>query len=1000
MLGATSLEFINLKKISLVFLFSFFTTVKVNAQLNNEDQTEFLNLNSVFNFMQFESHYNFQYWVKFIVFLDQNGELKNLVFQNSNKFKFHADFLILRPEFKGLNKNQINQLTTLKNNRRAFVGTLFLGDLDHQIESAFEVIADESLEVSQIQKLQKKIKEASSELTAKLAYAPLPQFRDLAKANSKVYSENGILLWFPFEASTKSVCYANGNTFGRVKIIRESDYAEKLKNGLITANDILILDRLPRDIVPVAAVIVAEESSPSSHAALLGQMMGFPVVYQNQALADWQKWDGQFVMLAAKGSYNWCVLKKIKVTDPSTIEKLIQQKRPYLENIKPMLDESLQHVIDLQKINFTDVARVGGKAANMSRLIKVLPTQNVPMAVVIPVSFYRRYLREAQTKNGMVLGDYLQQKLQEIQSLSTPTKQVLATIKDIRENLKNTEIPLAILTEIQNSLSKSFPNSKMRLKFRSSSNVEDLKSFNGAGLYDSKGVCPADTDENASSSFCDPTEKPDTIVKGLHKVWSSLYNDRAYLARRYLQIDESSLAMAILVQPSYRGELANGVAILDKDEYTGEFRLTVTGFPGEDLEVVHPPAGKIPETSQVSLNWEKQVTYQILVPSTELPQSRQLLQDDQYKNLFELASQVAKTWQGSDFTALDFEWKLIEAHGHDQIVIKQVREVPTGIKKNENRTNDIIWVLRQENHFGSYFGESDFGLAAMKGNVSIEISAPYFSLNDLKKGISHIESIKLTTIDGEFYFKGSDIKFEVQTTPWETVQRFQGQSPIERRTNKIRFYLPNPVVPHLLLNFEVAEVKGDPQIAKIQTRIFSSSGHDNWATESLHFVTQAKDFLDVEDRFINGDEYFWSAHDNFDFEKVPENPPHEYNTSFSSSKIRVDFKATTTMGGFDKTMFLKIAEAQISGLLSKPILVRNEKALVYAPAHHNFGWEYVVDLSRLEDATGELLAEIKNLKARYLLISSVRGGVIQASLWSDLECVKDLGPIEMIQKIQ
>jgi hypothetical protein len=261
--------------------------------------------------------------------------------------------------------------------------------------------------------------------------------------------------------------------------------------------------------------------------------------------------------------------------------------------------------------------------------------------------------------------------------------------------------------------------------------VEDLKSFNGAGLYDSKGVCPADSDNSTKQSICDSSEKPDSIEKGLHKVWSSLYNDRAYLARRYLGVDEANLAMAILVQPSIRNELANGVAILDQDEYSGEPRLTITGFPGEDLEVVHPPAGKIPETTQVSLNWNKEINIQIIVPSSEVPSSRTLIEEGDYTKLYKLAAQVAQTWEGTKPSALDLEWKLINENGQNKILIKQVREVPAGNIKKETQLDDVVWLVREGNLFKSYFGESSFGLAVMKGNMNLEIQVVEIGLRKL-----------------------------------------------------------------------------------------------------------------------------------------------------------------------------------------------------------------------------------------------------------------------------
>jgi hypothetical protein len=972
----------------------------VKAESTDENETEVLDFNNINTFAQYEFKGDFQYWVKFSILVDAQGELQNLLIQNSNKFKFHADYLALMPAFKGLTKNQINELTIHKKGRRAYVGTLFFTALENT-KAAFEIIANEQLELTELTKIQTKLKKAAPELVKDLAFMPQPQFRNDTITNSKLYNQSGIKLWIK-SGNTNDVCYAEGSGFGRIQLVYEKDYTQKLKSGLIGPQDIIVSDRLPRDIVPVAGIIIEQESSPSSHGALLGQMMGFPVVYQNEALKNWSALDEKFVFINARGSASSCVVQKTEVTNTKAIEKILDLKRPLLSNVKPSLNESITEITSVKKLSYLDVAKIGGKAANMTRLLKILPAENVPQAAIIPVSFYRRYIQESKAPNGERLIDFINNQLKSIAAADTSMAKVLEVAQTIREALNRAEISEKLVNEIRTQLLTFFPDNKIRLKFRSSSNVEDLKSFNGAGLYDSKGVCPADNNISATKSVCDPSEKPDPIEKALHKVWSSLYNDRAYLARRYLAVDESTLAMAILVQASIRNELANGVAILDRDKNSGDLFATITGFPGEDLEVVHPPAGKVPETTQVNINWNKKISYEILVPSTELPTSRSLLASDEYESLYLLMAKVMQNWDGPKPDALDFEWKLVAENGMNKIVVKQVREVPSGNIKKEAKLDDIIWLVRNENSFQSYFGESSFGLAAMKGNVKIEIKASYFSLADLKKGQSNIEQLKLTTIDGVYNYAGKDLKVNVRTTPWETITP-PGQvsgAALQRRTNDIRIALPNPVVPSLELAFEVAELKSTEKTdssrdVQSRIRIFSGLNNDNWASQYLNFSAKSSDFLDNKDRINVDEDYRWTANDPIDAYYQSENPTYDASENFKNTHMTISLQATTNYGGFDKTMFKKISQATITGLLSKPIIVKEAKALVYAPAHHNFGWEYVIDLSKLESSDQALQNELVNLKARYLVISSVRNDGNHVTLWSDKAKIKDLGLVQL-----
>ncbi len=117
-------------------------------------------------------------------------------------------------------------------------------------------------------------------------------------------------------------------------------------------------------------------------------------------------------------------------------------------------------------------------------------------------------------------------------------------------------------------------------RYRSSTNNEDLPGFNGAGLYDSKSQKPSEDEKD--------------LAKSLKEVYASLWNFRAFIERDFHRVDHLSAAMGVLVHPSYRDELVNGVAVSFDPVSGREGRYYVNSQVGEDL-VTNPDAHSVPE---------------------------------------------------------------------------------------------------------------------------------------------------------------------------------------------------------------------------------------------------------------------------------------------------------------------------------------------------------------------------------------------------------------------
>jgi Pyruvate phosphate dikinase, AMP/ATP-binding domain len=175
-----------------------------------------------------------------------------------------------------------------------------------------------------------------------------------------------------------------------------------------------------------------------------------------------------------------------------------------------------------------------------------------------------------------------------------------AVLNKMRAAILAHPVDATLLAQVHAQISTHFGTERVRL--RSSSNTEDLPEFNGAGLYTSVSVAIGDPERD--------------IQDGIRTVWASLWSRRAFDEREMGNIDQSKVAMAILVHEAFRAERANGVGIsrniLDPgraDERYFNFQVgeaAVTNpAPGVTTEqVIHTPwaiaATRVPEITTLA----------------------------------------------------------------------------------------------------------------------------------------------------------------------------------------------------------------------------------------------------------------------------------------------------------------------------------------------------------------------------------------------------------------
>jgi hypothetical protein len=116
------------------------------------------------------------------------------------------------------------------------------------------------------------------------------------------------------------------------------------------------------------------------------------------------------------------------------------------------------------------------------------------------------------------------------------------------------------------------------MRFRTSTNSEDLQGFPCAGCYESHQGDPA---------------KWDSVLTAIRQAYSSAWLFRTFEERSYYQVDHKSLGMGLLVHHHFATETANGVAVtVNPFDTTGlDPAFFVNVEIGGAVSVVHMPPG-------------------------------------------------------------------------------------------------------------------------------------------------------------------------------------------------------------------------------------------------------------------------------------------------------------------------------------------------------------------------------------------------------------------------
>ena len=410
--------------------------------------------------------------------------------------------------------------------------------------------------------------------------------------------------------------------------------------------DIVIYESLPNDLPPVAGIITAVRQTPLSHVNLRAMQNGVPNAFVRNALDhdDIDELIDSHVYYQVTGDgYT------IRAATPAEVEAHYTSSRP-AETQTPQRDLTATSITALSEIAFDDWDAFGVKAANVAVLGTLeFPEGTVPDGFAIPFYFYDEFMKHNE------LYDDIEEMLAD-EDFQTDYDTMASDLKKLRKKIKKADTPDWIETALT-AMHATYPEGQS-LRYRSSTNNEDLPGFNGAGLYDSKTQHPEDTEE-------------DGISKSLKQVYASLWNFRAFVEREFHRIDHAASAMGVLVHPNYSDERLNGVAVSVDPTYATEGAYYVNSQVGEDL-VTNPEANSVPEELLLRSNGTHTIIErsnqatddQLLMTSEQMAQLRRHLTaiHDKFEELYGIED-------GEQF-AMEIEFKITS---DNVLAIKQAR---------------------------------------------------------------------------------------------------------------------------------------------------------------------------------------------------------------------------------------------------------------------------------------------------------------------------------------
>lgn len=644
--------------------------------------------------------------------------------------------LVFTPDGTRLYSDTFYDLTLRDPNKTYGIGTLVRYDTDNGERWAIELQFSEATTADSVGQFIDRLAETLPEnIGSQLAWVPRSA-EQAATAESLAADGRGeqVVRYADLVPLGEVAVYNPGLTAGRLRLIEDVDDLNRAG-----PHDILVMENVPDFLPPASAILTSNPQTPLAHVNLLARNRGIPNVsisglLDDPALRIAARFRSHAVVSAsASGELEITLISKEQFDTWSVLQEPA-------EIVVPPIDlGATPTVLSLTELAETidseaDVAAlrpaIGGKSAGFLALIGAsgVTTPDSPLAITVAPYFRHLSLIETELEAMLADSDFQMdvrlrflllegpEEFAEVYTSESATAAAAAFDDDHPEGplrtildadgfmnlFRDAAIGDTDLSEITGALETNFaPLSELQgLRFRSSSSVEDIEGFSGAGLYDS------------NTGFIDPELQEDeddhkkTIERTIKKTWASYWSFEAFEERRLENVNHRSGGMGVLVHPRFDDllEVDNGVATMMLLPEGNDLRaVLIINVQAGDVSVTNPEAGTdvLPEQILVRVSADGGLTTIERTGASTLVDDDEVVMDD--ASVMELLSQlqaVTTLWrdrvngnltaeQQVDIVTLDFEFKHMDdgwpamASGDvrpSRLIVKQARSLDPDLR--------------------------------------------------------------------------------------------------------------------------------------------------------------------------------------------------------------------------------------------------------------------------------------------------------------------------------